>query len=199
MVKSDSQEIIVETKRLEIRSAMRSLGRAIQGGDDRELLHWVIPRVLAVVHRPLRYHPLYGGSRLPLPEDASPLIEEWADLLQVEGVRSIISLMHDGDVACYRKLSIGNGDLLTYLQDRGFFIARHPYEDPAHKSVRPSEARLRLHRIREEALESFDRLPKPVLITCSAGQDRSAPVAAYLYAHRDGPSERLKSSPRDAT
>ena len=93
---------------LEILNAMRALGRAIQGGDDHELLHWVVPGVLAVAHRPLRYHPLHGGSRLPLPADAAPLVVEWAELLQVEGIKSIISLMHHGDTACYRSLSLGD-------------------------------------------------------------------------------------------
>ena len=80
-------EDVIEAKRLEIRNAMRALGRAIQGGDDHELLHWIMPGLLAVAHRPLRYHPLHGGSRLPLPADAAPLVVEWAELLQVEGIK----------------------------------------------------------------------------------------------------------------
>ena len=34
------------------------------------------------------------------------------------------------------------------------------------------------------AAQKWSTGPKPVLISCSAGQDRSAPVAAYIYAHR---------------
>src|SRR4051794_40602044 len=111
---------------------MRQLGRAIQSGDDSELLHRVIPGVLAVAHRPLRYHPVYGGSRARLSLDAAPLVAEWADLIKIEGIRSIISLMHDGDTDCYRTLPLGDGDLLAYLENQGFVVARHPYEDPAH-------------------------------------------------------------------
>lgn len=49
----------------------------------------------------------------------------------------------------------------------------------------PVQTRKLLHRLRQEALESFHRLPKPVVISCSAaGEDRSAPIAAYLYAMR---------------
>jgi hypothetical protein len=178
---------IIEAKRLEIRDAMRNLGRAIQAGDNRELVYWIMPGRLACAHRPLRYHPIHGGSRRRLPSDAARLIEEWVELLQVEGIRSILSLMHDRDTDCYRSLSLGAGDLFAYLESHGFIIARHPYEDPAHKRTTEAQARRLLTQIRSEALRSFDQLPKPVLISCSAGQDRSAPVAAYIYAHRQQP------------
>ena len=36
------------------------------------------------------------------------------------------------------------------------------------------------------ALTAFDSLPKPVPLHCSAGQDRSAPAAAYIFAMRRG-------------
>jgi hypothetical protein len=184
LAEPQKRDEVIEAKRLEIRNAMRELGRAIQSGDDRELIYWIMPGTLACAHRPLRYHPLHGGSRARLRPDVTPLIEEWADLLLVEGIRSILSLMHDGDTDCYRALPLGDGHLLAYLELRGFTVARHPYEDPAHKHTPPAQAKKFLHRIREEALASFDVLPKPVLISCSAGQDRSAPVAAYLYAMR---------------
>jgi len=177
------QDQHIEAKRVEV-NAMRSLGRAIQDGDDRELLHWVMPGALAVAHRPLRYHPLHGGSRARLSPEVAPAVEEWADLLQVEGIRSILSLMHDGDTDCYRSLALGDGDLMAYLEGRGFVVARHPYEDPAHKHTPAPEARRLLLRIREDALASFDELPKPVVILCSAGQDPSAPVAAFIATQR---------------
>lgn len=181
---SGTLEAVVEEQTSIIKAAMAALGRDIQAGNERELLHWIIPCQLACAHRPLRYHTLYGGSRTPLPPEAAVLVEEWAELIKVEGIRSIISLWHDGDTACYRALPLGDGDLLKYLETQGFVVARHPYEDPAHKRTPIDQARTMLERIREEALRSYDSLPKPVLIQCSAGQDRSAPVAAYIYARR---------------
>ena len=56
-----------------------------------QLLYWIIPGQLACAHRPLRYHLVHGGSRLPLSPDAAPLIVKWAEFLQVEGIRSIIT------------------------------------------------------------------------------------------------------------
>ncbi|MCU1335921.1 MAG: hypothetical protein JWO19_1502 [Bryobacterales bacterium] len=177
-------EAIVEQKRAEIKNAMRELGQRIQSGDDRELLHWIIPDQLACAHRPLRYHPRHGGSRMPLAPDATPLIEDWVELIKVEGIKSILSLMHDGDLNCYRSLPLGNGDLLAYFEAQDIIVAREEYEDPAHKKTPAPQARKALERIREAALKKYDTLPKPVLIQCSAGEDRSAPVAAYIYAHR---------------
>ena len=36
---------------------------------------------------------------------------------------------------------------------------------------------------RHEALQAFDNLPKPVLLHCSAGIDRSSPVAAFIFVN----------------
>lgn len=148
------------------------------------LLHWVIPGALACVHRPLRYHPHYAGSRVRLPTETLPLIEEWAARLRTAGVKSILSLMHEGDLACYSGLDLGAADLLAYLLNQGFAIAHHPYEDPAHKRSSEAERLATLLRIRPLALASYDALPKPVVIQCSAGQDRSAPVAAFIFVQR---------------
>ena len=67
---------------------------------------------------------------------------------------------------------------------KGSSSPHHPYEDPAHLNTSPAIASKNLERIREEALHSYDRLPRPGLIQCSAGEDRSAPVAAYIHAKR---------------
>ena len=89
-----------------------------------------------------------------------------------------------GDDACYRSPPLGSGDLLAYLESQGFVIARHPYENPAHNNTPSAQKRKMLERIREETLRSYDQLTKPFLMQCSAGRDRSAPVAEYIYARR---------------
>jgi predicted protein tyrosine phosphatase len=35
-------------------------------------------------------------------------------------------------------------------------------------------------RIKVEASDAFERIPKPVLLHCSSGIDRSPPVAAFI-------------------
>lgn len=181
-MKADEQA--VERKRVEIRQAMKRLGRRIAGGDDSQLLHWVIPGALVCAHRPLRYHPCYAGSRVRLPTETTGLVREWVTRVRAEGIKSIISLVHDGDLGCYAGLDLGAPDLIEYFRAEGFSVAHHPYEDPAHKRSSPADLQATLLRIRPQALESYDSLPKPVLVQCSAGQDRSAPVAAFICVLR---------------
>jgi hypothetical protein len=177
-------EHAVECKRAEIRHCMSRLGENIASGDNSELLYWVIPGALACAHRPLRYHPRYAGSRVRLPAETAGLIQEWVGRIMAQSIRSILSLMHGGDLACYAGLPLGADNLIEYFRVQGFAVAHHPYEDPAHKHSSVGERRATLLRIRPDALASYDALPKPVLIQCSAGQDRAAPVAAFIYVLR---------------
>jgi hypothetical protein len=71
-------EKFIEAKTQEIRTALSRLGRRMKEGDDSEFLHWVIPQALACSQRPLRYHPLYGGSGANIPPEAAPLVKDWA-------------------------------------------------------------------------------------------------------------------------
>jgi protein tyrosine/serine phosphatase len=38
---------------------------------------------------------------------------------------------------------------------------------------------------KQQVRDAFQRLPKPVLLHCSAGIDRSSPVAAFLSEHEN--------------
>ncbi len=87
-----------EAKRSEVVARMKALRRRLEAGDDSEVLAWVIPRALACAHRPLRHHPLYGGSGLPIPREAQPLILDWVEQIRMESIASIISFMHDRDL-----------------------------------------------------------------------------------------------------
>ncbi len=102
----------------------------------------------------------------------------------MEGIASIISFMHDRDLRCYQQIDLGGLTLPVFLEHKGFTVRRIPWEDPDHSKTGPAAKRAHLEYIREEALEAFDQLPKPVLLQCSAGIDRSAPVAAYIWKKR---------------
>ena len=71
-------EDAIEEKTSEIKCAVRALGSKLKEGDNSQLLYWVIPCFLACTPRPLRYHPRYGGSRKPLPPEATDLVRDWA-------------------------------------------------------------------------------------------------------------------------
>ena len=174
----------LEAKRMQIVDQMKELGSHIEEGNDIELLVWIIPRKLACAHRPLRHHPWYGGSGITLPASAKTLLMDWIIQMREEGIKSIISFMHDGDLGCYSEMELGGLDLLGFLEQQGFIVERLPWEDPAHKHTIQHLKRAKEAYMQRAALEAYDRLPKPVLLQCSAGRDRSAPVAVYIWQHR---------------
>lgn len=174
----------LEEKRIEIVMSMKALRRRLEAGDDSELLLWILDERLACAHRPLRHHPLYGGSGEPIPRDATRLVLEWTASVRSAGIASIISFMHDRDLRCYSELELEAEDLLQFYEHQGFTVARLPWEDPAHSKTSPAAKQKKLEQCRAAALDAFDRLPKPALLQCSAGIDRSAPAAAYIWQNR---------------
>lgn len=163
-----------------IRHDMRELARRMEDGDESQLICWIKQNELACTVRPLRRHPRYALGRLTLPPETRPLVDDWITFVKVENIRSILSLMHDADLACYRLLGFRNENLLDHLTDAGFQVAPCPYEDPHYKKSSPQEKLATLVEVRKRALIAFRKLPKPVLIMCSSGIDRSAPVAAFI-------------------
>lgn len=180
--KKEISEDMIENKTLDIKAAMRSLGHRLEQGDNSQILHWVIPGKLACAHRPLRHHPRYGASSKNLPSSASGLIRDWAEDVLTCGIRSIICLMHDKDLACYASLDLRTTGLVEYYKNVGLQVAHIPWEDPHHKKSAPAQKREMLLRVRKEALSAYLDLDKPVLLQCSAGIDRSSPVAAFVWA-----------------
>lgn len=177
-------EDIIENKTRDIKLAMSSLGRRLEQGDSSQLLYWVIPGQLACAHRPLRHHPLYGGSGKNLTPLATDLVRDWVQKIIDSGIKSIISLMHDRDLACYASLNLGTTSLLHHYESLGLQVAHIPWEDPHHKKSTPAQKRETLMRVRKDALSAYERLPKPALLQCSAGIDRSSPVAAFIWSKK---------------
>lgn len=171
-----------ENKANEIRAALRDLGTRLSAGNDAELLVWVIPKRLACAHRPLRHHPRFGGSRRDLPPEASLEVRTWVSRVGAQGIRSIICLMHPKELGHYAQLDLGARDLIDLYRKCGFGVRHIAWDDPAHRSPSAKQPfKEELSRIREEGLQAFADLCKPVLLHCSAGIDRSAPVAAYIW------------------
>jgi len=169
----------------QVRTALRALASRLQTGDDSQLLVWIIPGQLAVAYRPLRHHPIFGGSGRSLSEESASEVICWVKRIVDQGFRGLICLMHAKEVAHYARLDLGAPDIIAFYRAKGLEVCHLPWDDPAH---RPAHERAsfeeELARIRVQALECFDGLPKPVLLHCSAGIDRSSPVCAYIHQQR---------------
>jgi hypothetical protein len=158
-----------------IRSELVRIRRQIRAGNDSELWVWVLPGRLACAQRPLRDHPKFGG-RAPLTAEARPLVEVWVDRVVQGGFRSVISLLETAQLDRYYSrggINLHPNGLLGYYESRGLNVESIPCTD----YQRPSADQL------SQALRIFERLPKPVLLHCSAGIDRTAPVAIYIAEH----------------
>ena len=177
----------IRSKAKIIGKALRDLGKRLEVGNSSELLVWVIPGLLACAHRPLRHHPRFGGSGRDLPPEATNEVVQWVKRMHDFGIRSIVSLMHPKELQHYSELHLDAKDLIDFYRRSGFETRHIPWEDPAHRSSSAgSSFREELMVIREKVLDAFDELPEPVLLHCSAGIDRSSPVAAYVWWKRAG-------------
>ena len=89
-------------------------------------------------------------------------VDDWIEEVKSMGIRSIICFLSDDQLPFYFGLPSG---LIQYYRDAGFDVAHIPEED--YKTPPLSEEGVR------EAVTSFERLQKPVLVHCSAGLART--------------------------
>ncbi len=130
-------------------------------------LETVIPGVLLRSSRP-GYR--FASRSLVAPET----VQEWVLSVQACGVRSIICLLGEEHLKLYRPL-----DLLQVYRQAGFEVAHIPVTD--HLSPPLSDENM-------ATVEAhFHRLAKPVLIHCSAGQDRTGAAIGHLLSLQRSP------------
>ena len=141
-------------------------------GDESEIVMWAIPGKLACSQRQLRYHQKFCG-RNPLPPEARPLIVSWVKRIKQMGILSIICLLEYNQLDRHYVrggLGLHENGLLGYYKSQGLEVHHFPMTD----YQRPQEEDM------QKVLKTFGELPKPVLLHCSAGFDRTAPVAAFI-------------------
>ena len=111
------------------------------------------------------YHP--GGTD-PVPED---VVTAWSAEAREHGVASVICLLDEQHLRLYRHCAGGTGLVQAY-REAGFNVAHIPVRDHCIPAVPEADI--------EQALEAYANLPKPLLVHCSAGVDRTGLVVKRI-------------------
>ena len=127
------------------------------------MVSWIIEGQLAVSSRP---------GYVPGEERAVPLaaVEAWISETRGAGVRSVICLLGDDQLPLYAE-ALPEG-LLGRYRAAGFEVAHMGVRDGLTEPYTAAQL--------DEAWASFRRLPKPVLVHCSAGYDRTGRVVRHI-------------------
>ena len=128
--------------------------------------YWEIQGSLARSSRP-------GYSSEDVPREE---VDDWLRKVKALGVKSIICLLTEEQIGFYPQVP---GRLLSYYRQQGLKVEHIGITDPARD---PERGGAELQRSLPEIYEAFKRLPKPVLVHCSAGQDRTGKAVAYIKA-----------------
>jgi protein-tyrosine phosphatase len=134
--------------------------------------NWIVEGLIATSPRP-------GYS--PGPEHTVPvhIVEDWLVEARDFGIASIICLIGHDQLWLYRK-SLPQGLIARYI-DEGFEVAHFPTVDQQTHPFTPEEY--------EAAWLAFRELPKPVLVHCSAGMDRTGRMVRYILERMESTGE----------
>jgi hypothetical protein len=144
-------------------------------------LLWVVDKRLACAPRPLRYHQRFGGRVSLFPPEAAPALREWLESLKTHGIGTIVVLATPGEIKRYSSVVAPLPDLLSLYRSFGFLVHHHPVEDPFH-ALRSAQAGIldQMEALKPIILAEYEERTGGMLLHCSGGMDRSAPIAAFV-------------------
>lgn len=108
-----------------------------------------------------------GGGKIPVGMDE---VKRWIESAQAHGIVSIVCLLANEHLCLYP-----DGDLLGIYRAAGFEVRHIPATD--HRRPPLTEEQL------AAVLQAYRELPKPALIHCSAGIDRTGAAVAHILDH----------------
>lgn len=129
--------------------------------------------MLAIASRP----GYQAGAEAAVPREA---VDAWIHRVRGAGVASILCLL-DGDQLPLYEPALPKG-LVDYYREAGFQVAHVPAPDGLPEPFTPQQY--------ERIWRAFLELPKPVLVHCSAGFDRTGRAVKHILARiREGAAE----------
>ncbi|MGH2583412.1 MAG: tyrosine-protein phosphatase [Dehalococcoidia bacterium] len=124
---------------------------------------WIREGELAISTRP-GYRP---GAEFSVPREA---VDAWVAAMQDAGIASVICLLAGDQLPLYDRALPGG--LLDHYRAAGFAVAHIPTADGQGEPFTPAQL--------DQAWRAYQCLPKPVLVHCSAGHDRTGRVVEYV-------------------